>query len=91
MLVSTVVARLGGDNRGREQKVFSVYESIGGAFLREHTRPDALRDGTLFIRVPSSALAHHVTLLRGDILQRMAPLLPAGTVTDIRTRVGRFE
>ena len=86
-----MVAKIGGDRRGREQKVFSVYESIGGAFLRENSRADALHDGTLFIRVPNSALAHHVTLLRGDILQRMTPLLPPGTVTDIRTRVGRLD
>ena len=86
-----MVASIGGENRGREQRVFAVYEDIGGAFLRKNSRPDALRDSTLFIRVPNSAIAHHVTLLRGDILQRMTPLLPAGTVTDLRTRVGRIE
>jgi hypothetical protein len=39
----------------------------------------------------SSAIAHHLTLLRGEILKKMAPLLPPGMVTDIRTRVGRIE
>jgi hypothetical protein len=87
-LVSTVVGNIGGSWRGREQRVFLVYADIGGDFLRKHTRPDSLRDGTLFVRVSSSAIAHHLTLLRGEILQRMAPLLPPGMVTDIRTRVG---
>jgi hypothetical protein len=87
-LVSTVVGNIGGSWRGREQRVFLVYAEIGGDFLRKHTRPDSLRDGTLFVRVSSSAIAHHLTLLRGEILQRMAPLLPPGMVTDIRTRVG---
>ena len=77
-----------GDRRGREQKVFSVYADVGGDFLRKHTRADALRDGTLVVRVASSAIAHHVTLLRGEILQKMAPLLPPGMVTELRTRVG---
>lgn len=90
-LVSTVVGNLGGDWRGREQRVFSVYEDIGGAFLRKHTRPDSLRDGTLFIRVSSSAIGHHLTLLRGEIMQKMAPLLPPGMVVDIRTRVGPID
>jgi len=87
-LVSAVVANLGGDRRGREQQVFSVYADIGGDFLSKHTRPDALRDGVLIVRVSSSSIAHHLTLLRGEILTKMAPLLPPGMVTDIRTRVG---
>ena len=87
-LVSTVVGKIGGSWRGREHKVFAIYADIGGDFLRKHSRPDSLRDGTLFVRVASSAIAHHLTLLRGEILQRMAPLLPPGMVTDIRTRVG---
>ena len=90
-LVSAVVASLGGERRGREQKVFSVYRDISGDFLRKHSQPDALRDSTLVIRVSSSAIAHHLTLLRGEILEKMAPLLPAGMVTDIRTRVGQLE
>ena len=87
-LVSAVVTSIGGDRRGREQRVFSVYADIGGDFLRKHTRPDALRESTLIVRVSSSSIAHHLTLLRGEILQKMAPLLPPGMVTDIRTRVG---
>ena len=90
-LVPALVAKLGGEKRGREQRVFSVYADIGGDFLRKHSRPDALRDGTLVVCVSSSAIAHHLTLLRGEILKRMAPLLPPGMVTDIRTRVGQIE
>jgi hypothetical protein len=86
-----VVASLGGQRRGREQQVFSVYTDIGGDFLRKHSRPDALRDSTLVVRVSSSAIAHHLTLLRGEILKKMAPLLPPGMVTDLRTRVGQVE
>jgi len=90
-VVSSVVASIGGDRRGREQKVFSIYADVGGEFLRKHSRADALRDNTLVVRVESSAIAHHVTLLRGEILRKMAPLLPAGMVTDLRTRVGDLD
>jgi hypothetical protein len=89
-VVSAVVASIGGDRRGREQRVFGIYNEVGGEFLRKHTRPDTLRDGTLVVRVASSAIAHHVTLLRGEILRKMAPLLPPGMVTDLRTRVGEL-
>jgi len=90
-LVSAVVASIGGERRSCEERVFSVYAEIGGEFLRKHTRPDALRDGTLYVRVSSSSIAHHVTLLRGEILKKMVPLLPTNMVTDLRTRVGRLE
>jgi hypothetical protein len=89
-VVSAVVASIGGDRRAREQKVFAVYEAIAGSFLRDNTRVEALRDATLVVRVPSSAIAHHVTLLRGAILHKMAPLLPPAMVTDLRTRVGEL-
>jgi hypothetical protein len=90
-LVPAVVARIGGERRGREQQVFSAYGDISGEFLRRHSRPDGLRDSTLVIRVSSSAIAHHLILLRGEILRKLASLLPPGTVTDIRTRVGSVE
>jgi hypothetical protein len=86
-----VVARIGGDRRGREQKVFAIYADIAGEFLCKHSRPDALRDKTLVLQVESSAIAHHVILLRGEILRKMAPLLPPGMVTDLRTRVGKLD
>ena len=85
------MARLGGERRGREQMVFSAYTEVGGPFLRRHTQPDALRDQTLIVRVASSAVAHHLTLLRRELLTKMGERLPPGTITDIRTRVGNLE
>lgn len=86
-----VVAKLGGERRGREQMVFSAYTEVGGPFLRRHSHPDAMRDRTLIVCVSSSAVAHHLTLLRQEILTKMAERLPPGTVTDIRTRVGDLD
>jgi hypothetical protein len=90
-LVSKVVASIGGERRGQEHRAFAAYTDVGGEFLRRHTRPDALRDHTLIVRVSSSAIAHHVTLLRAEILGKMAPRLPPGMVTEIRTRVGPLD
>jgi predicted nucleic acid-binding Zn ribbon protein len=89
--VTAVVAKLGGERRGREQMVFAAYVAAGGPFLRRHSCPDGLRDHTLIVRVASSAVAHHLTLLRQEILAAMAQRLPPGIVTDIRTRVGNLE
>ena len=45
-------------------------------------------EGTLFVSVSSAALGHELTLLRVEILARMAETLGAGVVTELRTRMG---
>jgi hypothetical protein len=42
----------------------------------------------LFVRTASSALAHEITLLRGQLVERMTAVLGEGIVRDLRTRVG---
>jgi predicted nucleic acid-binding Zn ribbon protein len=87
-ILAQVVAGLGGADRAQEQNVFSVFDDVVGTHLRKHAQADMLRQGTLYVRVSSSAMAHQVTMLREEILSKMAPHLPPGTITEIRTRVG---
>ncbi len=87
-LMAGMLARLGGSGRALEYRVFEAYAEAAGAVLRARTLPESLREGTLFIRVTSSALAHELTLLRGELLARMELTLGRGVVTAIRTRVG---
>lgn len=87
-LMAGMLARLGGSGRAREYRVFQAYTDAAGDVLRARTLPDSFRDGTLFIRVNSAALAHELTLLRAELLARMAETLGPGVVTAIRTRVG---
>jgi hypothetical protein len=86
--MAAVVERLGGAHRVAEHKIFAAYEQAVGGPLRQHTQAERLQGGTLIVRVSSSALAHQLTLLKREILERMAPHLDPGTVTDLRTRVG---
>jgi hypothetical protein len=87
-LVDAVVARLGGSGRALEHRVFDSYSVAVGTLLRQRTEPERLRGATLFVRVGSSAIAHQLTLLKGEILERLTLTLGAGVVTDLRTRVG---
>jgi len=87
-LVSAVVAKIGGDARALEQRVFDGFGVAVGKVLRHRTQPEKLRGTTLFVRVGSSAIAHQVTMLKGEILVRLAEVLGPGVVSDIRTRVG---
>jgi len=86
-LMGQVLARLGGAGRALEFRVFDCYTRIVGDMLRDRTSPERLAGHTLFVRVTSSALAHEVALLRGEILERMAAELGADVVTEVRTRV----
>jgi hypothetical protein len=87
-LMGPLLARLGGQGRALEFRVFESYQSTVGALLRARTAPDRLLGTTLLVRVESSALGHELTMLKGEILVKMTATLGTGVVTDIRTRVG---
>lgn len=86
--MGAVMARLGGDGRAREQRVFACYDTAVGPAMRNHSQPEKLLGTTLVVRTSSSALAHRLTLLRAEILESLAKSLGPGKVTDLRTRVG---
>jgi hypothetical protein len=88
-LMGDVLARIGGSGRSREFRVFDCFTRVIGEAFRTRTLPERLAGTTLFVRVATSALAHELTLLRPEILARMARELGPQTVLDLRTRVGR--
>jgi predicted nucleic acid-binding Zn ribbon protein len=90
-LMGEVLARVGGSGRAREFRVFECYTRVVGAGFASRTRPERLAGTTLIVRVTSAALAHELTLLRAEILARMAAEIGAETVTEIRTRVGALD
>jgi len=90
-LMGQVLARLGGQGRALEFRVFDAYARVVGDLLRARTAPERMAGTTLFVRVATSALAHEVTLLRGEILVKLAAELGAGAITELRTSVGKIE
>lgn len=90
-LLPQVVARLGGTERSLEQRVFMAYDKAAGAHLARHSRAERLKDGTLIVRLESSALAQELSLLKRTLMERMAAELQEAVVKDIRTRVGPLE
>ena len=89
-LMGQVLARLGGQGRALEFRVFDCYTRLVGELLRTRTAPERLAGTTLFVRVATSALAHEVTLMRAEILDRLNAELGPATVTELRTRVGKI-
>jgi predicted nucleic acid-binding Zn ribbon protein len=90
-LLPAVVARLGGDDRGTEQRVSMAWADAVGEMLNRRARPESLRGRTLYVRVESSALAHELTLLKGAVIERLRVALGASLVDDLRTRVGSIK
>jgi hypothetical protein len=86
-----LMRRLGGERLATEYRVFDAYADAAGALLRARSRPEFFRNGTLFVRVESSPLAHELALLRAPLLERMTKTLGAGVITDIRSRVGPIQ
>ena len=87
-LMDQVLARLGGAGRALEFRVFDCYTRSVGEMLRQRTEPERLAGTTLVVRVASSALAHELVVMKGEILARMARALGPDVVIDLRTRVG---
>jgi predicted nucleic acid-binding Zn ribbon protein len=87
-LMSQVLARIGGSGRALEFRVFEAYNAAVGEILRLRTTPERLNGTTLLVRVASSALAHELTMLKREVLDRMALAIGDDLVTDLRTRVG---
>ena len=86
-LMSQVLARIGGSGRALEFRVFEAYSGAVGEILRLRTEPERLNGKTLQVRVASSALAHELTMLKREVLDRMALAIGEDVVTDLRTRV----
>jgi len=90
-LVGAVMERLGGKQRSLEQRVFTAWdESVGEVFGRK-CRPEVIKGTTLFVRVSSSPIAHELTLLKYEILERLTANLGEKLIEDFRTRVGDVE
>jgi hypothetical protein len=89
-MMGEVLSRIGGSGRALEFRVFDCYTRAVGPMLRARSMPERITDTTLYVRVATSALAHELTLLRGEIVERMADELGPGVIVELRTRVGRI-
>lgn len=87
-MVGEVLARLGGEGRLREFRVFDAYQRSVGPLFRARTMPESLNGGALFVRASSGAVAHELVLLRAEILQKINAELGLDLVTDLRTKIG---
>ena len=72
---------------GLDSSLVTRWAELVGASVAEHTRPRALRDGTLLVAVDDPAWATQLRWLEADLLARLADVLGPARVTRIEVRV----
>jgi predicted nucleic acid-binding Zn ribbon protein len=70
------------------QALAEAWCAAAGARLATGTRPGRLRAGCLEVLVEHSALVQELAFEKQAILDRLAALLPAERIRDLRWRVG---
>jgi hypothetical protein len=93
--LGNVLARAGEDRfaPSRAPMPPHVWLAAVGPRIAERTRPVAIEDGTLVVRVASSAWASELSLLSDALLARIRKVLAPGgpRVSALRFRVGQIE
>jgi predicted nucleic acid-binding Zn ribbon protein len=86
--VPTVLRDLGLDPAARAIRVLEVWDAALGPELAPHCRPEGLRQGVLWARVPDSAWMQRIALAKPRILAALAEALGEPAASDLRLRIG---
>jgi predicted nucleic acid-binding Zn ribbon protein len=86
-IVARILQKKGLSTGVRRGKVLALWPSIAGPALSELTEAERLEDGVLFVRAADSVIAHQLTYLRHEFIQRYHDKLP-GLVQEVRFLVG---
>ncbi|MBF0137710.1 MAG: DUF721 domain-containing protein [Magnetococcus sp. DMHC-1] len=76
---------------GRAQRLWREWVTAVGPQLAQHTEPLRLSDGTLTIRVDSPAWKNELEFIKHELLERLAPLLPPGSLQRILLKQGTLR
>jgi hypothetical protein len=72
----------------RPHRALALWREVVGDTLAQASTAETVRGGVLFVRARSGVWAHELTLLRGDILQRLNSRLGGAVLTDIHFKAG---
>ncbi len=89
--MAVVTERLLDHPVGRAQQLWRGWTEVVGPLLSRHTEPVRLSDGTLTIRVDSPAWKSELEFIKPELLERLAPLLPAGELKRIQLKQGSLR
>jgi hypothetical protein len=72
----------------RPHRALTLWREVVGDTLAQASTAETVRGGVLFVRARSGVWAHELTLLRGDILQRLNSRLGGAVLSDIHFKAG---
>ena len=72
----------------RPHTALALWREVVGDTLAQASTAETVRGGVLFVRARSGVWAHELTLLRGDILQRLNSRLGGAVLSDIHFKAG---
>lgn len=88
-LVDGTLKRLGVAARCREQRAILIWPEVVGEANARRSWPDQVRDGVLSVIAANPAWAQELTLLKGQILERLRERLGSDIIKDIRFSASR--
>ena len=81
--VEALLAARGWSEEAKVARVLGCWDSLVGEQLAAKCRPASLRDGELVVTAESTAWATQISLLRGQLVERLNTELGAGTVRRV--------
>jgi predicted nucleic acid-binding Zn ribbon protein len=90
-LLETVFAGKPAQKRIREAKAWQFWEEAVGSHIASKATPVAFRDGTLTVRVSSSAWMQQLSLMKRDIIGQLNDAIGYPLVNDLFFRQGTVQ
>ena len=88
-IIAQVAAKLGLQNRLREEEMLAAWDEIVGDFFAQHSRPVRLVNGVLYISVLQPTVLYELNRQwKGMILEKVRVRFGSKLVREIRFSVG---
>ena len=85
------ISVLGWEGRLREEEVLTSWDSAVGPQIAAHARPSHITDHRLTLVTESPVWTQQLSLLKPDLLRRIAGTFGPGVVTDLYFVTGKIE
>ena len=85
------IGALGWESRLREEEVLTSWDAAVGPQIAAHARPSHITEHRLTIVTESPVWTQQLSLLKPDLLRRIARNFGAGVITDLYFVTGKIE
>jgi predicted nucleic acid-binding Zn ribbon protein len=83
-----VLRELGVDRIMKRHTIWSTWDQVVGDQVAAHTHPEFLSGQCLFVAVDQPTWLHHLSFLKGQILENIHRWLGSDEISEIRFRLG---